>query len=123
MSDYVHRTKTHRIRPFDFILNIHVSNDVGRTYKEVLPNSKVGISAISYACTHTDSSSQYVNVFFPEDCTAGAVSHEALHVVDFVMDAVGAEYEEEIWAYHIQDIVDECFEFIYEKVLDKKPEV
>jgi hypothetical protein len=51
----------------------------------------------------------------PMKCGVAAIAHEALHVVKTIMDDVGADFEEEVWAYHLQEIVEVAAIFVHNR--------
>jgi len=52
------------------------------------------------------------HLFLPFNANPGTVAHECAHVVQAMMDHVGAEYEKEVFAYHLGYLVKEVCQWI-----------
>jgi len=52
------------------------------------------------------------HLFLPFNADPGTVAHECAHVVQAMMDHVGAEYEKEVFAYHLGYLVKEVCQWV-----------
>lgn len=113
------RKKRYCIRPYGHRLHVHVSNNIYESYKRSKLSSIKGPSDMAYAFVWSVSNCGDIHVFLPEECGLGTTAHEMLHVVSFVMKEVGAEFEEEVWAYHLEELTQMAAEFIHAKDKNK----
>jgi hypothetical protein len=116
---FTERRKKIAIRPYGYRLHVHVSTDIFESYKRSKLSSNKGPSYIAYAFVWRVKGCGDIHVFFPEGCELGTTAHEMLHVVKFVMEDVGAEFEEEVWCYHLEELTQMVAEFIHAKDRNK----
>lgn len=109
------RVKKIPINPFGYNLNLIVTSDVKASFEK--RRKRLGttaqLSPTVIAFTFTKESSCDIYVFYPEQAGVGTVVHELLHVVAFVMRRVGADFEEENWAYQLDHLSQVVSEFIW----------
>lgn len=55
-------------------------------------------------------------LFLPVNAKPGVVVHEAWHCIWRIWDWIGADFENEVVAYHIEYLVDKIHEFLAEKL-------
>lgn len=108
---YYHRRKKHTVKPFDFDVIFHVTNDVPRAFKQ--SGLRGEHSANVFAFVWSGSNTCVQHVFIPHRCGLGSLAHEMFHVVCGVMAKAGVEFDEENWAYHLEDLVQAAANFVH----------
>lgn len=113
--EFSDREKIVRVDPFGYRLHIVVTNDIRASFEKRRRKvrTRVEISPKAMAFTVTNRNTMDVYVFYPENAGVGTTVHEIVHVVTFVMKQAGAEFEEEVWAYHIDHLTQVASEFIW----------
>lgn len=109
------RVKRYRIVPFAQALHIVVTNDVRLSLAKREKLFTVEVSDIMYAVTILPAGSTHIYMFLPEDCKPATIVHESVHVVAGMMRANGAEFEEEVWAYHMDELFTVIAKFLYKE--------
>lgn len=109
------REKVFLVRPYMYKVHVVVSSDILASFTKRRLPSLTAPSDSTYAFTWTHNACQTVYVFLPEECGLGATAHEMLHVVDFFMNRSGVGYNDEAWAYHLEELVQMASEFVHSK--------
>lgn len=111
------RKKLFTIRPYDVPVVIVVTDDLRGSYLKLkLDPERFPAAALAFMAVTT----KKLFVFLPTGSTPGTVAHEMLHVVDFTLNRAGVEYDDEVWAYHLGELVDEAALLLYEVPKGKK---
>lgn len=110
------RVKRFRIAPFVQELVVIVTNDIRASVeKRKRPLGEQDIGPLACAVTVMPHDSTYIYMFLPEDCALATIVHESIHVVANVMRQNGISFEEEIWAYHMDELFDVIAIFLHTK--------
>jgi len=116
ITTFTDREKVFAIDPFGYRLHVVVSENTRQSFelrRDVL-KTHLNPKSNMVALTFTMSGSMDIWVFYPEQANVGTTAHEIVHVVSFLMREIGAEFEEEIWAYYIDGLTQSVSEFIHE---------
>lgn len=108
------KTKTFRIVPFPQVLTVVVTDDMQASFDK--RRNKVGghtVPSTSLACTWTSNHSMQMFMFLPSKLGPSVIVHESVHVLAHVMEHNGVTFEQEVWAYHMDELFDQIAPFVY----------
>lgn len=101
------RVKTIPIDPFGYSVEVIVTTDFEYSLKkrrDILGDIETKDNAFAFTCLREGQSKAHL--FCPPDSSIGTIAHECLHIVAFVMREIGAQFEEEIWAYFVGELAE-----------------
>lgn len=81
-----------------------IAKDIHNAIKKVIGNNE-GVSPAAIAVTCHEGPHSYV--FFKPNASAGEVAHEMWHALRRQFKRIGAKLENELFAYHLEYMVDE----------------
>lgn len=114
------RVKRYRIVPFAQTLHIIVTNDVRLSLAKREKIFTTDMSSTMYAATVLPDDSTHIYVFLPDSTKPATIVHESIHVIAGVMRANGVSFEEEVWAYHMDELFTVIAKFLYKEKEDGK---
>jgi hypothetical protein len=109
-AKFAEKTKRIYLAPFDYTVNIVVSNDVKKSAKSRTSKNE---DVPDFAAIHIYSDERPSScIILPEHPDVSYVSHETFHCVWRIMKYIGAEFNNEIMAYLNGYLVQQICRFV-----------
>lgn len=111
------RTKKVKFDAYDYHVHLVYTKNLQKSLDaraEKLDKHKLSKTVDGLCCDHKDC--QFTcYVMFDKRATLGTIAHECYHAVTNIFRTIHAEHEEELFAYHLGYLVDECVKLITKK--------
>lgn len=102
---------THRVSPFSSKVTIIITSDIQMTGKreDFLKDITVSESMLAFTATSTTGR---VYIVLPENVKPATIVHESYHAIRHVLEYHRVENDEEVFAYHLDDLFEVISAFV-----------
>ncbi len=90
-----------KFETYGYVVNVAFASDINKYCEKRWPNQKPEEKCEAFTLIEEKTS----QIVLPFDATPALIAHESSHVVWGIMKFIGAEFEDEVVAYHLGHLV------------------
>ena len=113
MRKFKERIKKIIIKPFPQELTVVVTNDIRASAKKRSKTHNIKVTEIAYAYTWLGTDCTEMLMVLPDKARLSVIVHECVHVISHTMKQNDVSFDDENWAYHIDELFEQIATFVH----------